>query len=66
MERSREIAARFRRSGFAFKPQAAGSHEIWFNPATGRHTTIPNTRETCLKGPCGPSSGSQELILMTF
>jgi hypothetical protein len=22
--------------------QAAGSHEIWFNPALNRYTTIPN------------------------
>jgi predicted RNA binding protein YcfA (HicA-like mRNA interferase family) len=22
--------------------QAAGSHEIWFNPETNRYTTIPN------------------------
>jgi predicted RNA binding protein YcfA (HicA-like mRNA interferase family) len=25
-----------------FDRQAAGSHEIWFNPATGRYTTLPN------------------------
>lgn len=25
-----------------FHRQAAGSHEIWFNPATHRYTTIPN------------------------
>ena len=28
--------------GFEFDRQAAGSHEIWYNPATGRYTTIPN------------------------
>lgn len=28
--------------GFAFDRQAAGSHEIWFNAATNRYTTIPN------------------------
>jgi predicted RNA binding protein YcfA (HicA-like mRNA interferase family) len=28
--------------GFAFDRQAAGSHEIWFNPETNRYTTIPN------------------------
>jgi predicted RNA binding protein YcfA (HicA-like mRNA interferase family) len=25
-----------------FERQAAGSHEIWLNPASGRFTTIPN------------------------
>ncbi|MBK5206800.1 MAG: type II toxin-antitoxin system HicA family toxin [Polaromonas sp.] len=25
-----------------FHRQAAGSHEIWFNPALKRYTTIPN------------------------
>jgi predicted RNA binding protein YcfA (HicA-like mRNA interferase family) len=29
-------------SGFSFDRQAAGSHEIWFNPSTDRYTTIPN------------------------
>ncbi|MDE2455609.1 MAG: type II toxin-antitoxin system HicA family toxin [Burkholderiales bacterium] len=28
--------------GLEFHRQAAGSHEIWFNPALGRYTTIPN------------------------
>jgi len=28
--------------GFSFDRQAAGSHEIWFNLATNRYTTIPN------------------------
>lgn len=28
--------------GFVFHRQAAGSHEIWFNPETNRYTTIPN------------------------
>ena len=38
----RQIVARLKRLGFQFHRQAAGSHEIWFNPATGRYTTIPN------------------------
>ncbi len=33
---------RLRALGFAFDRQAAGSHEIWFNAATNRYTTIPN------------------------
>lgn len=40
--RYREIVKRLKELGFQFKRQARGSHEIWFNPATGRYTTIPN------------------------
>ncbi|MCC6586441.1 MAG: type II toxin-antitoxin system HicA family toxin [Bryobacterales bacterium] len=40
--RYREIARRLRSLGFQFDRQAAGSHEIWFNPNTGCWTTIPN------------------------
>ena len=40
--RYREIVQRLGRLGFVFRRQAAGSHEIWFNPETGRFTTIPN------------------------
>ncbi|MFH0920139.1 MAG: type II toxin-antitoxin system HicA family toxin [Fibrobacterota bacterium] len=38
----REIVRKLRALGFVFDRQAAGSHEIWFNPATGKYTTIPN------------------------
>ena len=38
----RRIARRLRALGFAFDRQAAGSHEIWFNPRTRRYTTVPN------------------------
>ena len=38
----REIVRRLKRSGFQFHRQAAGSHEIWRNPSSGRFTTIPN------------------------
>jgi predicted RNA binding protein YcfA (HicA-like mRNA interferase family) len=38
----REIVKRLKRLGFEFDRQAAGSHEIWFNPASRRYTTIPN------------------------
>jgi len=34
--------SRLKRLGFQFDRQAAGSHEIWFNPTTNRYTTIPN------------------------
>lgn len=38
----REIVKRLKQLGFEFDRQAAGSHEIWFNPTTRRYTTIPN------------------------
>ena len=40
--RYREIIKRLKGFGFAFDRQAAGSHELWFNEATNRYTTIPN------------------------
>ena len=38
----RQIVKRLRQLSFEFDRQAAGSHEIWHNPATDRYTTIPN------------------------
>lgn len=40
--RYREIVRRLKTLGFQFDRQAAGSHEIWFNPASNRYTTVPN------------------------
>jgi predicted RNA binding protein YcfA (HicA-like mRNA interferase family) len=40
--RYREIIKRLKKLGFTFDRQAAGSHEIWFNAATQRYTTVPN------------------------
>lgn len=40
--RYRDIAKRLRALGLQFDRQAAGSHEIWRNPATNRYTTVPN------------------------
>ncbi len=40
--RYREIIRRLRSFGFQFDRQAAGSHEIWFNPTTNRYTTVVN------------------------
>ncbi len=40
--RCRDVVRRLKALGFAFYRQAAGSHEIWHNPTTGRFTTIPN------------------------
>jgi predicted RNA binding protein YcfA (HicA-like mRNA interferase family) len=38
----REIVILLKKFGFEFYRQAAGSHEIWYNPQTNRFTTIPN------------------------
>ncbi len=38
----RDIVKRLKKLGFEFLRQAAGSHEIWYNPQTNRYTTIPN------------------------
>ncbi|MGH8282875.1 MAG: type II toxin-antitoxin system HicA family toxin [Gammaproteobacteria bacterium] len=38
----REIVIRLKRFGFQFDRQAAGSHEIWYNPESRRYTTVPN------------------------
>ncbi len=40
--RYREIVKRLKVFGFQFDRQAAGSHEIWYNPQSRRYTTIPN------------------------
>jgi len=40
--RYREIARKLKACGFEFDRQAAGSHEIWFNPVTNLYTTVPN------------------------
>jgi predicted RNA binding protein YcfA (HicA-like mRNA interferase family) len=38
----REIIKKLKAFGFELFRYAAGSHEIWHNPASGRFTTIPN------------------------
>jgi len=38
----RQIITSLKKSGFEFYRQAAGSHEIWYNPQTNKFTTIPN------------------------
>jgi predicted RNA binding protein YcfA (HicA-like mRNA interferase family) len=40
--RYRDIARKLKACGFQFDRQAAGSHEIWYNPTTNRYTTVPN------------------------
>ena len=38
----REVIKKLKSFGFIFYRQAAGSHEIWYNPDTKKYTTIPN------------------------
>ena len=38
----RQIIYKMHKFGFQFDRQAAGSHEIWYNPDTNKFTTIPN------------------------
>lgn len=38
----RQIIKKLKKLGLEFDRQAAGSHEIWFNPVTDKYTTIPN------------------------
>jgi predicted RNA binding protein YcfA (HicA-like mRNA interferase family) len=40
--RYRKIIQILKRFGFTFYRQAAGSHEIWYNPQSKCFTTIPN------------------------
>lgn len=40
--RYRKIIKQLKMHGFEFDRQAAGSHEIWYNPGTRRYTTVPN------------------------
>lgn len=37
-----KIVKKLKAFGFTFYRHAAGSHEIWLNPSSGRYTTIPN------------------------
>ncbi|WP_373054789.1 type II toxin-antitoxin system HicA family toxin [Thioalkalivibrio sp.] len=37
--RYREVTKRLKKLGFEFDRQAAGSHEIWYNPAMGNAGT---------------------------
>jgi predicted RNA binding protein YcfA (HicA-like mRNA interferase family) len=40
--RYRDVVKRLKKFGFIFDRQAAGSHEIWYNPVSDRYTTLPN------------------------
>ena len=37
-----KVVRKLKKAGFQFDRQAKGSHEIWWNPATRKRTTIPN------------------------
>lgn len=53
--RYRKVVKKLTTLGFEFDRQAAGSHEIWYNPATDRYTTIPNHPGEMPAGRCEPS-----------
>lgn len=38
----RQIVKTLKKLGFAFDRQAAGSHEIWYNPTSCHYITVPN------------------------
>ena len=38
----RQVVKKLKKLGFQFNRQAAGSHEIWYNPKGDAYTTIPN------------------------
>ena len=40
--RYRDVVRRLRALGFVFDRPAAGSHEIWVDPATDRQVTVPH------------------------
>lgn len=40
--RYHDIIKRLKKFGFIFDRQAAGSHEIWYNPKSKLYTTVPN------------------------
>jgi predicted RNA binding protein YcfA (HicA-like mRNA interferase family) len=42
----RELVAVLRANGFQLQRSGKGSHEIWFNPVTRRHVTVPRTTKS--------------------
>ena len=64
--RYREIVRKLKGVGFQFDRQAAGSHEIWFNPQSNAYTTIPNHPGDMPGVRFGPFSGRRESIQTTF
>lgn len=45
----RELSKRLRDLGCEFLRNGAGNHRIWWNPANGRYTTIPDWGNRDLK-----------------
>jgi predicted RNA binding protein YcfA (HicA-like mRNA interferase family) len=42
----RDLVTILRANGFQLLRSGKGSHEIWFNPITGRHVTVPRTTKS--------------------
>ncbi|MCX6374968.1 MAG: type II toxin-antitoxin system HicA family toxin [Armatimonadetes bacterium] len=47
---ARDVIAKLRAAGFVLDRMAKGSHEIWYNPATKKRTTVPNHPGTLPQG----------------
>jgi predicted RNA binding protein YcfA (HicA-like mRNA interferase family) len=52
--RYREIVKRLKKFGFEFDRQAAGSHEIWYNPTTNFTAPYQTILVICRKEHCEP------------
>jgi predicted RNA binding protein YcfA (HicA-like mRNA interferase family) len=42
----REIVSILRANGFELLRTGKGSHEIWFNPTTNQHVTVPRSTKS--------------------
>ena len=42
----REIVSILRANGFELLRTGKGSHEIWFNPITNQHVTVPRSTKS--------------------
>ncbi len=38
----RDVVSKLKKLGFQFDRNAAGSHEIWYNPHNKKRVTVPN------------------------
>ena len=62
----RKIIKKLKKLGFEFSRQAAGSHEIWYNPATHKYTTIPNHPGDMPEGTLRAILGQADVTITQF
>ena len=62
----RDVVRKLRSAGFRFDRQAKGSHEIWYNPSSGRRTTVPNHPGTLPEGTVRAIARQAELDVDQF